>query len=304
MKILAIVVTYNGMKWYDRCFTSLKSSTIPVDIFVADNASSDGTVDYIKTNFPAIILYESDINLGFGQANNKGMRYALDNSYDFVFLLNQDAWLARIDSIEQLINSYSKYPEFAIISPIQLYGHGNAIIKSVQKNLIIYDSNNNDILSDFYLGNQLNNIYPVDYVCAAAWLIPKLILQNIGGFDPLFFHYGEDDNYMHRVVFHGFKIGICPYSSICHDIENRKEDYGGKYNNWEKNFLVNLANINDSLFLNREIFQKFYLSIIKLLTLRFKSAAENFMVAIFILRNKTTIKISRSVNRQTSQNWL
>ena len=48
MKILAIIVTYNAMRWIDKCVESLLNSAIPVDIFVKDNGSTDGSMDYIK----------------------------------------------------------------------------------------------------------------------------------------------------------------------------------------------------------------------------------------------------------------
>lgn len=48
MKTLAIIVTYNAMRWIDKCLDSLLTSTIPVDIFVKDNGSTDGTIDHIN----------------------------------------------------------------------------------------------------------------------------------------------------------------------------------------------------------------------------------------------------------------
>ena len=92
-KIFVIIVTYKGNQWYERCFTSLRNSEYPVQTIVIDNASNDGTVEYIRENFPEIYLIESEENLGFGRANNIGMRYALDHGCDYVFLLNQDAWI-------------------------------------------------------------------------------------------------------------------------------------------------------------------------------------------------------------------
>ena len=87
-KVFVIVVTYKGHRWYDRCFSSLRASTIPIQTIVIDNASNDGTIDYLKQNYPELIFVQSDENLGFGRANNLGMRYALDHGCDYVFLLN------------------------------------------------------------------------------------------------------------------------------------------------------------------------------------------------------------------------
>ena len=68
--VYAVIVTFNGIKWIDKCFLSLLNSSISIKIIVIDNGSSDMTSEYIKSNFPTIELIETGKNLGFGQANN------------------------------------------------------------------------------------------------------------------------------------------------------------------------------------------------------------------------------------------
>ena len=118
-KLFVIIVTYKGHQWYERCFTSLRNSEYPVQTIVIDNASNDGTVEYIRNQFPEIHLIESKANLGFGRANNIGMRYALDNGCDYVFLLNTDMTISA-DTVHKLLNVAIMHPEFGIISPICL----------------------------------------------------------------------------------------------------------------------------------------------------------------------------------------
>ena len=118
MKILAIVVTYNGMKWIQSCLDSIVNSSVRLDAFVVDNGSRDGTQEYIRSNYPEMLLVESLTNLGFGKANNIGVRYALEHGYDYVYLLNQDAWLMQ-DTVERLVESMALYPEYGILSPMQ-----------------------------------------------------------------------------------------------------------------------------------------------------------------------------------------
>ena len=48
MRVLVIIVTYNGMRWVERCQCSLKASEVPVDVYVADNGSTDGTTEWIR----------------------------------------------------------------------------------------------------------------------------------------------------------------------------------------------------------------------------------------------------------------
>lgn len=93
MKILVIIVSYNFERWIDRCLNSLRQSEQQADVVVIDNASQDRTVSLIESRYPEVRLIKSKENLGFGRANNIGMKIALKEGYDAVFLLNQDAWI-------------------------------------------------------------------------------------------------------------------------------------------------------------------------------------------------------------------
>ena len=89
INVKIIIVTYNGMQWLARCL----SSCIGYDVIVVDNASTDKTITFIKENFPDVKLIKQNSNLGFGQANNIGLSIALKEDVDYIFLLNQDAYL-------------------------------------------------------------------------------------------------------------------------------------------------------------------------------------------------------------------
>lgn len=237
--IFAIVVTYKGMQWYDRCFTSLKNSTVPVQTIVVDNASGDGTVEYIKEQFPEIHLIESQKNLGFGQGNNLALRYALDHGCDYVFLLNQDAWIDENDTIEKLVATAQKYPEYGILSPMHLNVNRTGLIMHE----FCKQPCNESLISDLYL-HKLSSIYETTYIHAAAWLLPKRTLQTVGGFDPIFPHYGEDDDYLHRVKFHKLKIGVCPSANIVHDHHDHPRTGTQRQYFHNLNLLVDCLDIN------------------------------------------------------------
>lgn len=304
MKILTIIVAYNGLQWYDRCLGSLQHSTIPVDIMVIDNASQDGSADWIAEHYPEINLIRSDKNLGFGQANNIGMRYALDNGYDYVFLLNQDAWLHTYDCIERLVQAAENHPEYMIVSALWLYGSGERITKGSKLHMIAMECKGNDFVSDLYLGHALQEIYETNYIGAAAWLLPRKTLEQIGGFDPLFFHRGEDDNYMQRVHYHGGKIGLCAKACICHDIEERPSNYDVKHDNWNKNMLIELADINNEKSLAQ--WKRQYLSkALKQITyFHWRAAISNLRIWHFINKQRYLVENSRNTNKSIGNNWL
>ena len=214
-KIFVIIVTYRGHRWYERCFRSLRNSEYPVQTIVIDNASNDGSVEYIREHFPEIHLIESKENLGFGRANNLGMRYALDNGCDYVFLLNQDTWIEP-NSISELVHIQQKYPEYGVISPMHVTADQKGLYIQIEDGKIDHA---NTLLSDCYF-QSLKDVYTFKYINAAAWLMTRRTLEIVGGFDPIFFLYGEDDNYLQRMEYHGVKLGLAPKIQITHDHQN------------------------------------------------------------------------------------
>lgn len=98
MKVVVVIVTYNGTEWIEECLHSLRNSTLECTIIVVDNNSSDHTLDIIRDQFPAIKTIPQDTNLGFGRANNIGISYALKQRTEYVFLLNQDTKVEKRNS--------------------------------------------------------------------------------------------------------------------------------------------------------------------------------------------------------------
>lgn len=220
MNIFCIVVIYNGTQnnWIKNCFSSILNSSIPITIIAVDNNSNDDSTSYIKTHFPEVQLIECEENLGFGKANNIGIEIALKNNCDFVFLLNQDARV-NPDTIQKLALKLKQNPDFGIISPMHLNGTGSALDYNFSNYII--PSYCKNLYSDFVLNKVADKVYESDFICAAAWLLSRRCLEIVGGFNPTFFHYGEDDNYVHRLHYKGLKIGVDPFSTMYHDRENR-----------------------------------------------------------------------------------
>ena len=246
MKLLVIIVTYNAMQWAQRCFDSLNTSSIVPDVFVVDNGSTDGTQTFIQENYPKTIFQQSEENLGFGTANNIGLKYALDNNYDYVYLLNQDAWVMT-DTFEKLIKISIENPDFGLISPMQM----NADLYHIDKNFCkgLFDYQNKEFINELYNGN-LKEIYETTpFIMAAHWFLTKDCIKKVGGFSPTFPHYGEDCNYINRVVYHGFKTGVAPLLKVVHDRGDRVEMPKRIMYQSYMGFLVILSNpLNECLF--------------------------------------------------------
>lgn len=203
-RILVIVVTYNGMQWIERCIASVVGSSVPADLVVVDNGSTDGTLEYLQGR-REVRLIKSGENLGFGAANNIGLQIALDEGYDFVYLLNQDAWVEK-DTLELLVRHWD--PRFAVVSPAQRNADGTLEKKFAK-----------------YVGKGAScsgcDIVPLRMVNAAHWMISRDALLTVGGFSPAFHHYGEDDNWVDRARHFGLKTGWLPCADAVHDRTDR-----------------------------------------------------------------------------------
>lgn len=296
-KVYAIVVTYNGKKWLNMCLGSLRNSTLPVHTIVIDNASTDDTVINIKGNFPEVELIESRENLGFGKGNNIGLKKAMEESADYVLLLNQDAWVAE-DCLKKLVNVFNTHMGYGIISPVHMESNNNRL----EYHFSTYISPNNctDFLSDSYK-NKFKPVYTTKFVNAACWLISSSCLKEVGGFDPLFPHYGEDEDYVNRIHYYRYKIGVTPAAIAWHDIAYKKWDEIFWNPDRQRIFAyIELKNINASFRSNLFLYIKRTLDSLStfILVFRFDKAWHIFKILISVLLDLRRIKASRKICKQ------
>ena len=302
-KLFVIIVTYKGHRWYERCFTSLRGSSIPVQTVVIDNASGDGTMEFIREHFPEIHLIESNENLGFGRANTIGIRYALDQGCDYVFLLNQDAWVES-DTFEKLVNIHQSHPEYGILGPVQVNEEKTKVLDGVIRFLVNPDNVNKEMFSDFMMGT-IDDVYPVAEINAAAWLLPRKTLETVGGFDPLFLHYGEDWNYLSRVHYHKLKVGLTPHLHVVHDCIVHVEQPQGYRMAFDKWLLQRASDIQYPDTQVDDMMKHYRRTALKkLFTFHKNTFMENWASYQFLRRNKESIVKSRKQNKTAGLNWL
>lgn len=300
MKILTIIVTYNGSKWIRKCIESIINSTVVSDIIIIDNKSTDITYEIIHESWPSILFLQSEENLGFAKANNIGLRYALDNGYDFAFLLNQDAWVEN-DTIEKLTQGFTDNTNAGILSPIHLNGNGSTLDYGFASYVKC------DFVMDLY-ERKLNHYYSVPFVNAAAWMISKQCIETIGGFDTLLFsHYEEDGNYCQRLRYHGLSIYIDTTCYICHDREQRMylEEYEGrklwKSRNKYSFYKLNMGDINNQ---NIQLSKTIQITRIRRVIYRLVGRRKDSLRCkeeICVIKN---IIRSREINSNKGPNWL
>ena len=222
--VFIVAVSLNNEKYIDEFISSVIKSNYPVKLILVDNNSSDRTLDIAKRYEPDITILEQKYNIGFGIGNNIGIKYAIENGADYLFLLNTDMKIEP-DTVENLLNAAVKHPDYGIISPTCLNFEGDRLEKMFTESLFEKNSLRSG-LREFTSGlfiRSNDKVYQSSFINAAHWFMPVETIKRIGGFDPVFMPaYHEDDEMCIRVLKHGMKIGFITGSVVYHDTENRK----------------------------------------------------------------------------------
>jgi len=235
--VYIIIVTYNGSKWLRECLAAALASDMPVQLVIIDNGSTDETLDIIK-EYPLnkIHVIQTGNNLGFGKANNIGIKYALEQNAAYIALVNQDLYIER-NTISSCLKYAECHPEYGILSPIHMNGDGTEMDKNFAYN---YQRAIEHGL------NKSNEIQDMTFVMAAFWFIPVTAIQKVGMFDDIFVHYGEDNDLCNRVRFHNWKIGVLTQLQVYHDRHYRKVNMEGRLKVKYAEMLAAAMNINDT----------------------------------------------------------
>ena len=207
-----LIVSYNGAPWLRRCLDSLRASACPGHVMVVDNASTDDTLRIVEAEYPEVERVRLASNLGFGGGNNVGIARAIAAGHEYIFLLNQDAYVTP-DALGAMTRFMDSHPAFGVVSPL----HCSPTPASVdRKTLVAYlQKHAPAYLSDACLGT-VQPHYAMRGINAAAWFVRSSVFQRVGGFDPLFFMYGEDDDLINRFADHGVGFALLPSAVIVH----------------------------------------------------------------------------------------
>lgn len=205
MNMAVIIVTYQSRDVIEGCLSSLMDETQGVtEIHVVDNASRDGTADYVKTHYPNVRLHENRKNLGFGAANNQALREC-DPTVPYVLFLNPDT-STRHSALSRLMDFMDSHPEVGMAGPKILNVDG-----SVQ-----------DSVSYRYPGHRFahgqTDHLPgkIASILGACMIARRALMRDLGGFDEDFFLYGEDQDLCLRVRLRGMRIGYVDQAEIMH----------------------------------------------------------------------------------------
>ena len=225
--VSVVIVSFNTRETTLRCLRDLQLDVErwgePVEIFVVDNASHDGSPAAIRAEFPGVCLLESGVNEGFGPANNRAFERARG---EFFFLLNSDAFVHE-GALAKLVAFLQdpRHPSFGAVGP-RLLNEDGTLQASCWKfpsparawaealgvtRFFPFDS----ALGDYYRWAH-DQTRAVDFVIGAALLVRREVYLDVGGFDPEFFLYAEETDWQKRMHEADWQIAFCTDAVVTH----------------------------------------------------------------------------------------
>lgn len=243
MDVSVIIVSFNTREILKACLESVFKHTrgVQFEVIVVDNNSTDGSIEYIKDQIESITswakikdtkqklrIIENKENMGFGRANNQGMKVAKGR---YVLLLNSDTLLLS-DSISEMVGWMDKNKSCGVVG-CTLLGKEKAVQASggyfpTLGRVFLWATFLDDIPllgsifgsyhphANFLSGGFYNREKELDWVTGAFFLLRHEIISQVGGFDENFFMYVEELEYCYRIKKASWKVFYAPITRIMH----------------------------------------------------------------------------------------
>lgn len=222
MKDLGIVIcNFNKVDYLKGCLETLYKSNFEnliYDVIVVDNASTDGSPDFIKENYPHIVLLQNETNTGGSGGFDRGIRYAIQEEYNYVVLLDNDILLEK-NTILNLFKYIKENPNVGVVgskictmdNPDVLQEMGSFIDFEDKFNMrLAFKSHKDD--------NSLPEIVICDYVPACCMITTNEVLKKVGSFNTKHFIYWDDMDWCTRAKRAGYEIHAINNSRVFHKL--------------------------------------------------------------------------------------
>lgn len=226
MDISVVIVTTNSIAHIGNCLESIlkHSAGLIYEVIVSDNGSTDGTPEYIESNFPWVKLVKNGKNLGFGTANNRGAALA---SGEFIFILNDDTVLTE-NSLQKVVEKMRSDRSIGVLG-YHLVNPDGSHQDSIRRYPYFWDQ--------WIILTKLHNLFPnlrplrrylaqdidyskeqeVDQVMGACMVMPRSVFEKADGFDERFFVWFEEVDLQKRVKDgQGLRIVYSPLTEMIH----------------------------------------------------------------------------------------
>ena len=230
-RTFAVVVNWNGGEKNLSCVRSLLAQGIaPGHLVFVDNASSDGSLERVRAEFPGLAFLVNPENQGYGHANNRGIAAALERGAELVFLVNNDVTLEN-GAFLPLLRALEREPAVGIVGPRILLEQEPDLLWCAGGRLT-YRANLSRMIGHREKdGPEFQRTIEVDYVPGCAMLVRRAVFDRAGLLEGDYFAYHEDLEFCLKAREAGFRVLMVGETAASHDAH---ASTGGGYNQLRK----------------------------------------------------------------------
>ena len=213
--VTVIVSNYNGLRNLGECFESLERLDYGArHLMLMDNASSDGSVEYVRARFPGVTVVRNPKNLLFAGGMNAAMRRALDEGAEFIALLNDDTAVDR-RWLSEMMRTIAASPDIGAVAPRLMFHANRRMINGIGVALDRFayglDRGQGELFSGRYARSE-----EVPAFTGGACLLRAAALRRVGLFDATFRAYYEDVDLSFRLRAAGWRVVTAPDAVVYH----------------------------------------------------------------------------------------
>lgn len=218
MKIVIVILNWNGEVLLERFLPSVVQFSENADIYVADNASTDGSVSFLKNNFPEIQIIQNTTNGGFAKGYNDALQYV---QADVFCLLNSDVEVTK-GWLDPIIEGFNTLKDVSIIQPkildllkkdhFEYAGAAGGFIDQLG-----YPFCRGRIFQTLEMDHgQYNDTREIFWATGACMFVKSEVFRELGGFDPEYFAHQEEVDFCWRAKNKGHKVYYIGTSEVYH----------------------------------------------------------------------------------------
>jgi len=225
LKLSVVILCWNDRQVIADCLHSIFATTraTEFEVIVSDNGSTDGSIQFIRENYPQVQVIENGQNLRFAKANNLGIRASRG---EYILILNPDT-IIHDGTLDRMVSFGDQHPEAGAFGCRVLNSDGSYQVSArpfasfrAEWITALYLRGlgrlNKWFASDSYAGWNGTTQRQVDWITGCFMLIRRDVLRDVGGFDEQFFYYYEDMDLCRQIWKLGRPIVYTPEASITH----------------------------------------------------------------------------------------
>jgi len=220
--VYVLVLNYGSLEDTIQCVETLRRLDYPeVRILVIDNASPDGSGEALGRRFGEAEFLQLPTNTGYAGGNNAGIRVALERGAEYVFLVNPDIRVAE-RTVSRCVELMEGDRTIGAVNPIQLDGDGDRLDEKFREGIFVRHQ-----FAEPAVPLVEERSWDTLTLYGAALMVSRETLGRVGGFDPLFFAYGEEEDLARRIRLKGLRLVVTSAGVVRHlrTKEGRASDF-------------------------------------------------------------------------------